>query len=135
MSYSSGMLKHRVEILKRIQAQGKIGKNSGSVSFESQGVVWAAVDFNRGIKAMREGALDGTDYVLIRMRYTNKINRNSFIYYDGVMYMITEFHRAYEDNIIQIKAQETQEKLVRYVAPTTEPTTEPTSNVGTNDET
>ena len=59
----------------------------------------------------------------------------SLIYYDGVMYMITEFHRAYEDNIIQIKAQETQEKLVRYVAPTTEPTTEPTSNVGTNDET
>lgn len=115
MTYTSGMLKHRVEILKRVQVEGRFGKNSGSVAFVSQGVVWASVDFQRGIKAMRESAFDGTDYVLIRMRFNDVINRNSYIYADGVMYLITEFHRDYQDNIIQIKAVESQDKCVIYV--------------------
>lgn len=115
MAYTSGMLKHRVEILKRVQVEGRFGKNSGSVAFVSQGEVWASVDFQRGIKAMRESAFDGTDYVLIRMRFNDVINRNSYIYADGVMYLITEFHRDYQDNIIQIKAVESQDKRVIYV--------------------
>lgn len=115
MAYTSGMLKHRVEILKRVQVEGRFGKNSGNVAFVSQGEVWASVDFQRGIKAMRESAFDGTDYVLIRMRFNDVINRNSYIYADGVMYLITEFHRDYQDNIIQIKAVESQDKRVIYV--------------------
>lgn len=112
------MLKHRVEILRKVQVDGRLGRNSGTVAFESLGVVWASVDFQRGLKAMREGAFDGTDYVLIRMRYNGAITRNSYLYYDGIIYLITEFKREYQDNIIQIKAQETTDKLVRYVAPT-----------------
>lgn len=112
MAYSTGMLRERVEILRKVQTAGKIGKSSGSVGFESLGTVWADVSFNRGIKAMREAALDGTDYVLVRMRYNTIANRNSYLYHDGVMYMVTEFHRDMQDNIIQIKAQETTEKRV-----------------------
>lgn len=106
------MLKDRVEILKKVQTAGKIGKNSGLAGFESLGTVWADVSFNRGIKAMREAALDGTDYVIVRMRYNSIANRNCYLYHDGVMYMVTEFKRDYLDNIIQIKAQETTDKRV-----------------------
>lgn len=106
MGYSSGMLNDRVEILMRVQTTGKIGKNSGAASYESLGCVWAHVAFNRGIKAMRESALDGTDYVIVRMRYNDMANRNCYLKHDGVMYMVTEFHRDMRDNIIQMKAVE-----------------------------
>lgn len=118
MGYSSGMMKDRVEILRKVQTAGKIGKSSGAAGFESLGCVWAQVAFNRGIKAMRESALDGTDYVIVRMRYNEIANRNCYLYHDGVMYMVTEFHRDMRDNIIQMKAVETTEKRV-IVTPTT----------------
>lgn len=125
------MLKDRVEILKKVQTAGKIGKNSGSVGFESLGTVWAQVAFNRGIKSMREAALDGTDYVIVRMRYNTIANRNCYLYNDGVMYMVTEFKRDYQDNIIQIKAQETTDKRV-IVTPT--PAGEPAGTVANDNE-
>ena len=99
---------------------GDAFKLSG-VGFESLGTVWADVSFSRGIKAMREAALDGTDYVIVRMRYNTIANRNCYLYHDGVMYMITEFKRSYADNIIQIKAQETTDKRV-IVTPATDTT-------------
>ena len=125
------MLKDRVEILKKVQMAGKIGKNSGAVGFESLGTVWAGVSFNRGVKAMREAALDGTDYVIVRMRYNTIANRNCYLYHDGVMYMVTEFKRDYQDNIIQIKAQETTDKRV-IVTPT--PAGEPAGTVANDNE-
>ena len=112
MAYSSGMLNERVEILRRVQTEGKLSKNSGSVVFESLGCVWADVSFNRGLKAMREAALDGTDYVTVRMRYNCLANRKSYLYHDGVMYMVTEFHADRRDNIIQMKAVEVQDKRI-----------------------
>lgn len=112
MGYSSGMLKDRVEILRRVQTEGRLGKNSGSPAFESLGVVWAQVTFNRGVKAVREAALDGTDYVLVRMRYNTLACRNCYLYHDGTMYMVTEFHRDRQENIVQMKAVEVQDKRV-----------------------
>lgn len=112
MGYSSGMLRDDVEILKKMQVSGKISKNSGATAFQSLGYIPSCVTFNRGIKAVREASLDGTDYVMVRMRYNDIVNRNSYLYYDGVMYMVTEFHRDYHDNIIQIKAVETTDKRV-----------------------
>lgn len=120
-----------MEILKKVQTAGKIGKNSGSAGFESLGTVWADVSFNRGIKAMREAALDGTDYVIVRMRYNSIANRNCYLYHDGVMYMVTEFKRDYQDNIIQIKAQETTEK---HVIVTQTPDGEPAGTVANDNE-
>ena len=106
MGYSSGMLKHRVEVLKVVAADGKFGARSAAPTYESVGCVWAAVDFNRGLKAMREAALDGIDYVVIRMRWNPIVNRDSYLRCHGVTYMITEFHADRQQNIIQIKAQE-----------------------------
>ena len=100
------MLKHRVEILKEIAADGKFGANSGKTTLQSLGTVWAAVDFQRGLMALREGAVDGTDYVVVRMRWNNIVTRDSLLRENGVTYQITEFHASKQDNIIQIKAQE-----------------------------
>lgn len=51
------MLNKRVEILNRTQAEdGDFGLDSGGVTWEKTAEDWAAVDFVKGIRAMREGA-------------------------------------------------------------------------------
>ena len=133
-SYSSGMLNDRVECLKKVQTAGKIGKNSGAVAFESLGYVWANFSYNRGLKSMREAAFDGVDYVVFRMRYKEnkeKINRNGYLYHNGVMYMVIEFNANTHDDTLQIKAQETTDKRV-IVTPT--PAVEPAGTVANDNE-
>lgn len=100
------MMRYRVTVLERTVAAGSFGRNSGNVSFEETGTVWAAVDFQRGVKAVREAAVDGTDYILVRMRWNELVTRDSYLRIDGVTYMVTEFHRDFQDNILQLKAQE-----------------------------
>ena len=102
MSYSSGMLQHRVTIKNKVVAVN-FGDTTG---YQTAGTVWAAVDFQRGMKRLAEGALDGTDYVVIRMRYNDIVKRDSQLECEGVTYQITEFHADRRDNIIQIKASE-----------------------------
>ena len=96
------MLKHRVTIKNKVVAT-EFGQTTG---WQDAGCVWAAVDFQRGMKRLAEGSLDGTDYVVIRMRWNNIVRRDSQLVCDGVTYQITEFHASKQDNIIQIKAQE-----------------------------
>ena len=102
MGYSSGMLRHRVTIKNKVAAT-QFGDTTG---YQTAGTVWAAVDFQRGMKRLAEGALDGTDYVVVRMRYNDIVRRDSQLECEGVTYQITELHRDYFENIIQIKAQE-----------------------------
>lgn len=102
MAYSTGMLRHRVTIRNKVVAT-QFGETTG---YETSGTVWAAVDFQRGMKRLAEGALDDTDYVVIRMRWNSIVKRDSQLVSDGVTYQITEFHSDKYDNIIQIKAQE-----------------------------
>ena len=102
MGYSSGMLRHRVTIKNKVVAT-EFGKTT---VWQAVGSVWAAVDFQRGLKRLAEGALDGTDYVVIRMRWNGIVKRDSQLECDGITYQITEFHSDKFDNIIQIKAQE-----------------------------
>ena len=102
MGYSAGMLRHIVTIKNKV-----VAKEFGSTtSYETAGCVHAAVDFQRGMKRLAEGALDGTDYVVIRMRWNGIVKRDSQLECEGVTYQITEFHADKYDNIIQIKAQE-----------------------------
>lgn len=96
------MLRHRVTIKNKVVAT-EFGQTTG---WREAGTVWAAVDFQRGMKRLAEGALDGTDYVVIRMRWNNIVRRDSQLVCDGVTYQIQEFHRDHHDNIIQIKASE-----------------------------
>ena len=109
MAYSTGLLKHRVTILNRTEAQqGRFGLDSAGVEFESTGTVWASVDWAKGKGAMNAGALDVYGVVMIRMRYNTIVNERSRIFYDGKTYQIIgeTFHADRQDNTIQFQAQQ-----------------------------
>lgn len=104
MGYSSGMLRHRVRVLNK-KDPDKLAFGE-TTAYEEVACLWAAVDFQRGMKRLAEGALDGTDYVVIRMRWNPVVRRDSQLECEGVTYQITEFHADRQENIIQLKAQE-----------------------------
>ncbi|MBQ8463219.1 MAG: phage head closure protein [Prevotella sp.] len=109
MGYSTGLLKHRVTILNRKEAQqGKFGLDSAGIEFEPAGPVWASVDWARGKGAMNAGALDVYGVVIIRMRWNNIVNERSRIVHDGKTYQIIgeTFHADRQDNTIQFQAQQ-----------------------------
>ena len=109
MAYSTGLLKHRVTILNRTEAQqGRFGLDSAGIEFEPAGTVWASVDWARGKGAMNAGALDVYGVVMIRMRYSTIVNERSRILYEGKTYQIIgeTFHADRQDNTIQFQAQQ-----------------------------
>ena len=106
MGYSTGMLKHRVEILKRVQEDGEFGIRSGKPSFERVCCVWADVTWKKGQKALNAGAMDALDTVMFRMRWDGRVTRECFLKYDGVVYQAMQFHADRQDNTIQILATE-----------------------------
>ena len=108
MAYSTGILKDRVTILNRKEAQqGKFGLDSSGVEFETAGTVWAEVTWVRGKQAMNVGALDVYGVIMVRMRYNTIVNDRSRIMYDGKTYQILgdTFHAQRQDNTIQFHAQ------------------------------
>ena len=111
MTYSTGLLRHRVQILQRVQQASEFGSKGGAVTYEPIKTVWAEAKFTKGAKALREGALDAYDTVMFRMRYTNSVNRDNFIGYQGKVYQIMSFNADYQDNIIQITATEIVGKI------------------------
>lgn len=109
MAYSSGMLKDRVAVMTRAaeQSGSTFGRNSAGRSYQYATTVWAAVDFSRGMKSMREGAYDSYDRIMVRMRWNNSVDRQSMLVFDGRTYQIESLHADYQENIIQITAVET----------------------------
>ena len=104
MGYSSGMLKFRVEILnKKDPSELAFGATN---KYESEGCVWADITWSKGVKALREGALDAFDTVMIRMRWNNLITRESLLKHDGITYQIQSLHADRQENTIQITATE-----------------------------
>ena len=102
MAYTSGLLKHRVTILNKQVAAG-FGETT---SYQPAATVWADMTWNKGVKALREGALDAYDTVMFRMRYHEEIDRWCVIQYLGKWYQILSFNADYQENQIQITAQE-----------------------------
>ena len=108
MAYSTGILRNRVTILNRTEAQqGKFGLDSSGVEFETAGTVWAEVTWVRGKQAMNVGALDVYGVIMVRMRYNTIVNDRSRIMYDGKTYQILgdTFHAQRQDHTIQFHAQ------------------------------
>lgn len=102
MGYSTGILKYRLTILNKVVATG-FGETT---SYEPAATVWADISFNKGVKSLREGALDAYNTVLIRMRWNNIVTRDSRLQCDGVTYQIQSLHADRQENIIQITATE-----------------------------
>ena len=108
MAYTTGILKDRVTILNRREAQqGKFGLDSAGIEFETAGTVWAEVTWVRGKQAMNVGALDVYGVIMVRMRYNSIVNDRSRVMYDGKTYQILgdTFHAQRQDNTIQFHAQ------------------------------
>lgn len=108
MAYSTGMLNRRVAIMARKDAetQSDYGSNSAGHDYEYVGEVWAAVDYNKGQKSLREGAYDAYDYLMIRMRYTKLIDRWCMIVWDNRTFEIEKFDSDKYLNQIQLLVRE-----------------------------
>ena len=102
MAYTSGLLKYRVTILNKQVVSG-FGETT---SYQPAACVHADVTWSKGAKALREGALDAYDTVLIRMRWNNIVTRDSRLQCDGVTYQIQSLHADKQENTIQITATE-----------------------------
>ena len=102
MAYTSGILRYRVTILNKQVATG-FGETT---SYQPAATVWADLTWNKGVKALREGALDAYDTVLIRMRYNDVVTRDSRLQHGGVTYQIQSLHANRQENTIQITATE-----------------------------
>ena len=121
MAYSTGMMNKRITIATRVkQEMGDFGMGSAGLEYQILGTFWAAEDFNRGTKALREGAVDAYDTVMFRMRYNAQIDRWCLIKYHDVWYQIDSFNASYHDNSIQITAREMSNQDVTIITPTTE---------------
>ena len=107
MGYPAGMLKDRIQVLRRVMPDGRIGKGSAKHTYEPVACLWAAVTWNKGMKAMREGALDAYDTVMVRTRWNELLTRDSFIGFEGRIYQIQSYNADRMDNTIQITAIET----------------------------
>ena len=96
------MLKYRVTILNK-QVAETFGETT---AYQPADTVWADVTWSKGVKSLREGALDAYDTVIIRMRYNKIVTRDSLLVHDGRTYQIQSFHRDMRENIVQITAVE-----------------------------
>ena len=100
------MMLEKVTILERESVAGDYGVGSGGYVYTEVVTLCASVVFNRGVKSMREGVLDAYDTIMVRMRWNDIVNRDSFIRYDGRVYQIESLNRNYRENILQVTCSE-----------------------------
>lgn len=108
MGYSTGLLKEHIKVLNReAQTVGVYGVDSAGIGWTVSACLYASVDWARGKSAMNAGALDAYAVVIVRMRWTSKINMRSRIEHNGVTYQIIPetFHEDFQGNTIQFQAQ------------------------------
>lgn len=109
MAYSSGLLKDRVTVLNRTEAQqGRFGLDSAGIEFEPAGTFWAEVTWAKGKAPMNAGALDVYGVIMVRMRYNTVVSERSRLQYDGRTYQVLgdTFHADRQGNTIQLHAQQ-----------------------------
>lgn len=106
--FTSGMRNHRITILNKVQASGRaFGEKTG---YRREGSLNSSYEFNKGTRALREGALDAYDSVMFRLNFSGnvakKITRESLIEMNGKIYQIQSLNADYHDNKIIIRATE-----------------------------
>ena len=107
MSYSAGIMDRRVTILTRQTESSELfGRGPGSTTYKETSTIWANVTFSKGTTALREGALDAYNCIIIRCRYNSKLTRRSRLKIDNRLYCIDSFNDDKRKNTIQITARE-----------------------------
>ena len=116
MAYSTGMMNKRVKIAKRVDSTGgDFGRSSGGQKYTLLGEFWASEKFDKGMKSLREGAVDAYDTVMFRLRFHEGIDRWCLIQYLGKWYQIKSCNEDYQTNEIQITATEMANQNVTIV--------------------
>ena len=116
MAYSTGMMNKRVKIAKRVDSTGgDFGRSSGGQKYQIIGEFWASEKFDKGMKSLREGAVDAYDTVMFRMRFNADVDRWCLIQYQGKWFQIQSFNEDYQTNEIQITAKEMANQNVMIV--------------------
>ena len=111
----------RVKIAKRVDSTGgDFGRKSGGQKYQwlnpnGDHGFWAAETFNKGVKSMREGAVDAYDTVMFRMRFHEGIDRWCLVQYQGRWYQIQSFNEDFQTNEIQITAIEMANQQVTII--------------------
>ena len=111
------MMNKRVVVAKRATDDSATFGKSGQPKYEILGTFWMGETFNKGVKALHEGALDAYDTVMFRCRYNKDIDRWCLLKYHGKWYQITSFNEDYQDNQIQMTAVELANQRVTIVEP------------------
>lgn len=107
MAYPTGMMRKRVSILQRAaDKDGSFGRNSKGRKYEQITTIWAAVDFNRGSKSLREGAYDAYDRLIVRCRWNKWLTRESMLVWDDRTFQIESFNSDKQANTMQITVVE-----------------------------
>jgi hypothetical protein len=117
MAYSTGMMNKRVVVARRATDESATFGKSGQPKYEILGTFWMGETFNKGVKAMREGALDAYDTVMFRCRFIKQLDRWCLLKYRGKWYQITSFNEDYQENQIQMTAVELANQQVNIVEP------------------
>ena len=107
MPISSGLRDKRIKFLQKIESDGgRFGRGAAAPTWEPVCTVWANVTFSRGTKALRHGALDAYDVIMIRTLYQPKANRSMRIEYDNRTWEIESYNADRTTNELQITAHE-----------------------------
>ena len=114
VGFPSGMMPKRITIAKRASDTTETFGKSGSPKYEILGDFWAAETYNKGAKALREGAFDAYDTVMFRMRYDARIDRWCLVKYNGKWYQIQSLNEDYQTDKIQITAIEMANQQVNF---------------------
>lgn len=106
--YSSGMRRHQITIINRMEAQaGVFGLDSSGVEWEDGPTVWAAVDWAKGMRTLNAGAVDAYAVKLVRMNYCCEVNVRSRVRWQEQVYQILSetFAADPQQNTIQFQMQ------------------------------
>ena len=110
--YSSSFRRSRISVFGAPEVRTtEYGRENSA--YPSIGDFWAAVTFTRGAKAMREGALDSYNTLLIRMRFCERLTRACIIQYKGKVYQIDSLNADYTRNEMQLTCSEKQNSVQR----------------------
>ena len=104
--FEAGMRPYRVTILNKVQpSERQFGEKTG---YRREGSLWSSYRFNKGTKALREGALDAYDTVVFQMNFSAnvKITRDSLIECNGKIFQIQSLHDDHHENKIVVTATE-----------------------------
>ena len=122
------MLDKRADILQRSRvASGSRGRGSSEPTFTLAGTINASLRWNKGMRPLREGALEAYDVVMIRMRWNDMVDRDCRIRIGKKVYQIIQLEEDYRENQIQIIAQEVVGATTIEPAPYSTPTLGATS--------